>query len=243
MSLIECRDLTLAYENRTVIENLSFTVESGDFLCIIGENGSGKTTLLSTLLGLHKQQKGKVLFGEGLKARQIGYLPQQKESQRDFPASVYEVALSGCLNSIGFRPFFGKAAKERTLKALSDLGIANLADRCYRDLSGGQQQRVLLARALCATQKLLILDEPTTGLDPIAAKEMYAILKRLNESGIAIVMVSHDIREAVSLSKHILHLHRDSVFFGDTCCYLECDSCKKLLAREDEKAEKEGKES
>ncbi len=233
MSLIECKNLTVSYENRTVLDNLSFAVEEGDYLSIIGENGSGKTTLLSVLLGLKKVQSGEILFQNGLRPDRIGYLPQQKEAQKDFPASVYEVVLSGCLNRRGLRPFYSKAEKKRALDAMEKLGISELKDRCYRLLSGGQQQRTLLARALCATGKLLVLDEPVTGLDPVAASELYRILGELNEQGIAIVTVTHDIREAVKLSKHILHLHRDSVFFGDTCCYLECEDCRRLLEEEE----------
>ena len=229
MSLITCRSVTLAYENRTVVENLSFTVEAGDFLCIIGENGSGKTTLMKTLLHLQEPVAGRILLGDGLKANEIGYLPQQTLVQRDFPASVREVVSTGCIGTLGFLPFSKKKTTEKAEEAMRSLDILPLADRCYRDLSGGQQQRVLLARALCATEKLLILDEPTTGLDAVAAAEMYGILRRLNEKGTAIVMVSRDIRESVALSKHILHLHERSTFFGETEHYLECDTCKKLM--------------
>jgi len=240
LALIECNSLTVSYENRTVLDNLSFSVEKGDYLSVIGENGSGKTTLLSVLLGLKKPQKGEILFGDGLRPDRIGYLPQQKAVQKDFPASVYEVVLSGCLNKRGLRPFYSGEEKKKALAVMEQLGITNLKDSCYRQLSGGQQQRTLLARALCAASELLILDEPTTGLDPVATAELYRLIDEVNQKGTAIVMVTHDIREAVGHSKHVLHLHRDSIFFGNTCCYLECEDCRRLLAEEDEN--RQGKE-
>ena len=198
MALIQCKDISIAYEGQTVVSNLSFQIQQGEYLCIVGENGSGKSTVVKSLLGLKSPTKGTIILGDGLKQNEIGYLPQQTDIQRDFPASVYEVVLSGRLNSRGFFPFYTAEDKSQAEKMMKMLGIEDLKRSCYRDLSGGQKQRVLLARALCATKKLLLLDEPVTGLDPIVTAEMYQLIKKINkESGIAVVMVSHDIESAV----------------------------------------------
>lgn len=215
MSQIICRDLSLGYEKRAVAEHINFTVNKGDYLCVLGENGSGKSTLIKTLLGLTKPLSGEIAFGDRLSAKEIGYLPQQTLTQRDFPASVWEIVLSGCLNRSGFRPFYSKLEKEIAQENIELLGISNLAGKCYRELSGGQQQRVLLARALCATRKMLLLDEPVAGLDPMATAEMYEVIDTLNKKhGITIIMVSHDILAAVPYASHILHLSNQPLFFG-----------------------------
>lgn len=166
MALLTAQNLSLGYDSNVLIENINFTVNPGDYLCIVGENGAGKTTLIKTLLNLREQLSGQILIGDGLKKNEIGYLPQQTELQKDFPASVKEIVLSGCQGRCGFRPFYNKEEKELVKINMDRMGITDLADRCYRELSGGQQQRVLLARALCATKKLLLLDEPVAGLDP-----------------------------------------------------------------------------
>lgn len=234
MALITCRDLTLAYENHTVLEGLSFAVDSGDYLCVIGENGSGKTTLMKALLGLKAATGGSVTYGDGLRRNEIGYLPQQTGVQRDFPASVYEVVLSGFLNRRGLRPFYNRAEKQKALDNMARLNITGLRRACYRELSGGQQQRVLLARALCATQKLLLLDEPVTGLDPAATAELYELIDHLNrEHGITVIMISHDVEAALRHATHILHLHKELNFFGRTEDYVECAICRRDLARTD----------
>ena len=217
MALITCKHLDLGYENTRVVEDLSFTVEQGDYLCIVGENGSGKSTLMKTLLGLRSPLSGQIVFGDGLHKNEIGYLPQQTDVQKDFPASVYEVVRSGRLNSRGFHPFYTAADRKAAVEKMDLLGIRDLARQCFRDLSGGQKQRVLLARALCATKSLLLLDEPVTGLDPIVTGEFYQLIRRINrESGIAVVMVSHDIESAVKDASHILHLQETALFFGTT---------------------------
>lgn len=177
---IECQNLTVGYDGRAILKDINFTVNRGDYLCIIGENGAGKTTLLRTLLGLQPPVSGKILFGDGLERKGCGYLPQQTVIQRDFPASVSEIVLSGCQNRCGLWPFYRKEEKEYAHKMLEKLGIAHLADKCYRELSGGQQQRTLLARALCATQEMLFLDEPVSGLDPAATEEMYRLIEQIN---------------------------------------------------------------
>ena len=217
MALIKCENVSIGYEGQTVVKDLDFQIDPGDYLCIVGENGSGKSTLVRSLLGLKNVEKGQIIYGDGLKQTEIGYLPQQTDVQKDFPASVYEVVRSGRLNSRGFHPFYtavdGKAAVEK----MDLLGIRDLARQCFRDLSGGQKQRVLLARALCATKSLLLLDEPVTGLDPIVTGEFYQLIRRINrESGIAVVMVSHDIESAVKDASHILHLQETALFFGTT---------------------------
>lgn len=220
MAQLKCEDLTLGYEGQEILSHLSFSVEKGDYLCIIGENGSGKTTLMKTILGLRKPMKGSVVTGDGLSRREIGYLPQQSAIQRDFPASVREIVLSGFQGQCGLRPFYNREEKRQADKNMALMGIADMKKRCYRELSGGQQQRVLLARALCATQKMLLLDEPVAGLDPKVTQEMYALIDRLNkEFGITVVMISHDLRAALQFADKILHIG-DKLFFGTREEYL-----------------------
>ena len=230
MALLRCTDLSFAYDGKTVVEGVNFEIEPGDYLCIVGENGSGKSTLMRGLLGLKKPSAGTIEFGGGLRRTEIGYLPQQSAAQRDFPASVYEVVLSGCLNSLGRRAHYGSAERERAELNLERMGIEELKNESYQALSGGQQQRVLLARALCATKKLLLLDEPVTGLDPIAAQEMYNLVKLVNLcDGIAVIMVSHDIHEAVRYATKILHLGHKQLFFGTAAEYKTCPLARRFL--------------
>ncbi len=229
MSLISCKNVSLSYENISVIENLNFHVNAGDYLCIVGENGSGKSTLIKSVLGLKDTASGHLHMGDGLTSKEIGYLPQQTTSQRDFPANVYEVVLSGCVSRKRMRFFFTKKEKSVALANMDKLDILNLKNKCYRELSGGQQQRVLLARALCAGKKLLLLDEPVTGLDPIVTMELYNVIRKINkELGITIIMVSHDLHAAVANADHILHLSKSNSFFGTTEEYLMSDIYKKF---------------
>ena len=224
MPQISCRDLTLGYERRPVAEHLNFTVDAGDYLCVVGENGTGKSTLLRTLLRLQPPMSGAIEFGDGMCSCQVGYLPQQTAVQKDFPASVREVVLSGCLNHCTHRPFFSRGDRKIAEKNMQRLGIESLSRRCFRELSGGQQQRVLLARALCSAHKMLVLDEPVAGLDPIAAREMYEVIGDLNaRDGLTILMVSHDTAAAVRYATHILHLNHDAYFFGTTQAYLDSE--------------------
>ena len=214
-----CEGLSLGYDNTLLLRDLSFTVREGDYLCVVGENGSGKSTLMRTLLHLQPPLAGRVTLEGGLKASEIGYLPQQTDIQRDFPASVREIVLSGCQARLGARPFYGREEKKLADESMEKLGIAPLARRCYRELSGGQQQRVLLARALCATRKLLLLDEPVSGLDPRATAEMYELIEGLNREGITIIMISHDMHYALRRASHILQIGRDW-FYGSKADYL-----------------------
>ncbi|MBQ1251579.1 MAG: ABC transporter ATP-binding protein [Firmicutes bacterium] len=233
MALITCEDVTFSYEGNDVINHVSFTVEQGDYLCIVGENGSGKSTLMKGLLGLKQQKRGTITFGEGLSRKDIGYLPQQTPIQKDFPAGVLEVVLSGCLNQRGFHPFYRKEQKAKAMASLEALHIEDLKDRCYRELSGGQQQRVLLARALCAADRLLLLDEPVTGLDPLVTEEFYDLIDKINhEMGMTVIMVSHDLHFALRSADHILHLSQDTVFFGNLDSYLHSDCAEHFLGRE-----------
>ena len=222
MSLLKCENLSFAYDGVTVVSNLNFSVEEGDYLCIIGENGAGKSTLIKGLLRLKRPSAGRVEMGEGLKATEIGYLPQQTQIQKDFPASVREVVMSGCLNRMGLRPFYSRVEKERARKNMEALEIADLQNQCYRDLSGGQQQRVLLARAMCAAHKLILLDEPVSGLDPVATRSLYAQIAHINEAtGLTVIMVSHDIDASLRYASHILHLGQEGqLFFGTQKEYL-----------------------
>ena len=218
--LLDCRDAALGYEGKPVWEHLSFQVHSGDYVCIVGENGSGKSTLVKSLLGLLKPLSGEIVRSPSLRSGAIGYLPQQTKAQKDFPATVTEVVRSGFLSSRGMRFFYTPKENSTALMHMGKLGVLELKDRCYRELSGGQQQRVLLARALCATQKMLLLDEPVSGLDPKVTAEMYALIQKLNyEDGITVVMISHDLNAALQYASHILHIG-DTAFFGTKAAYL-----------------------
>jgi zinc transport system ATP-binding protein len=219
MALITCKNLSLGYDGKTVASNLSFSVHAGDYFCIVGENGAGKSTLMKTLLRLQSPLAGTIEAGDGLQWNEIGYLPQQSIVQRDFPASVEEIVLSGCQNRCGLRPFYNREEKELARLNIERMGLVHLRRRCYRELSGGQQQRVLLARALCATRKLLLLDEPVAGLDPKVTAEMYRLIAELNEKdGITILMISHDITAAMKYASHILHVGTHA-FFGTKEAY------------------------
>ena len=230
MAILECEDLSFGYDGETVLEGVNFALSAGDYLCVVGENGSGKSTLIKGLLGFKAPDRGSIRFGDGLLSTEIGYLPQQTQIQRDFPASVREVVLSGCLNSLGRRLHYNADDRQRAAMNLERMGIEDLADKSYHELSGGQQQRVLLARALCATKKLLLLDEPVTGLDPIATGEMYNLIKLVNLcDGITVIMVSHDIHAAVRYATHILHLGHEQLFFGSSAAYRESSLARRFL--------------
>ena len=206
MELVRCTDLAVGYDGRAVCSGIDFAVCAGDLLCIVGANGAGKSTLLATMLGLLRPVAGTVEFADGIGAGDIGYLPQQTDVQRDFPATVGEVVLSGCLPSLGARPFYLRAERGRAAENMGRCGVADLEKRSYRELSGGQRQRVLLARSLCAAGRILFLDEPVAGLDPDAARRMYSTIDELASGGLTIVMVTHDVGEALSHATHVLHL-------------------------------------
>ena len=215
MALITLKDVTIAFEGVPAVEHVSYQVNRGDYMVIIGENGSGKSTLMRAMLGLVHPCAGTVRYGDGLKRNQIGYLPQQTAVQRDFPASVEEVVLSGCINQLGSRFFYGKNLQRKAHEKMALLDIENLSEKPYRTLSGGQQQRVLLARALCATDALLLLDEPVTGLDPGSTQELYGLIRRLNrEHGVSIVMVSHDLHGSMADANKVLVVDRGVSFCG-----------------------------
>lgn len=231
MAMINVSGVSLGYEGKAIVSDLNFSVNRGDYLCIVGENGSGKSTLMKTLLGRKSVVAGKIEFSDGLKQNEIGYLPQQTEVQRDFPASVREIVLSGCINGCGMRPLYSKAQKEAAAANMEKLGISDLAGRCYRELSGGQQQRVLLARALCATKSLLVLDEPVAGLDPVVTQELYRLISDINKEGITVIMVSHDIAAAVEYATHILHISHKPLFFGSKDEYTASDIYRRFISR------------
>ncbi|MCR5234858.1 MAG: metal ABC transporter ATP-binding protein [Lachnospiraceae bacterium] len=226
MAYITCRDLELGYDGEAVTGNINFDVCGGDYLCIIGENGAGKSTLMKALMNLNRPMSGEITFGDGIERNEIGYLPQNKDFQRDFPASVEEIVISGCLSKCGLRPFYNRAEKKMAEDNMKQMDVYDLRKRCYRELSGGQQQRVLLARALCAAGKLLLLDEPVTGLDYKVTCEFYAMLGELNRNGMTIVMVSHDLDEAMAHANKILQIGREQIFFGDKDDYLLSESWK-----------------
>ena len=217
--MLQAINICKSFGETGVLKGVSMRVSRGEVVAIIGRSGSGKSTLMRTILGLQPPISGEVILGEGLKQTEIGYLPQQTHVQRDFPASVREIVLSGCQGRLGLRPFYGAEEKSRAAEAMERLGIAELERRCYRELSGGQQQRVLLARALCATEKLLLLDEPVAGLDPIATEEMYRQIEALNKEGTTIIMISHDMHYALGHASHILQIGSDW-FYGSKADYL-----------------------
>ena len=228
MALLTVKDLSIGYDGQVILSGLNFAVNAGDYLCIVGENGAGKTTLMRTLLHLQEPLCGEILTGDGLAAGEIGYLPQQTAVQKDFPASVREIVLSGCRGRCGIKPFYGRKEKLLAEENMARMGIGELAGRCYRELSGGQQQRVLLARALCAAKKLLLLDEPVSGLDPKVTAEMYGLIEGLRRDGMAIIMISHDLSAAVRYASHILHIGRQ-LFYGTTEAYKVSETGKYFL--------------
>ncbi|MBE5910300.1 metal ABC transporter ATP-binding protein [Pseudobutyrivibrio sp.] len=207
MAILTAKELSVGYEGSSVLNGINFEINAGDYFCIVGENGSGKTTLMKTILGLQTPISGEFNFSEGLLKNEIGYLPQQSDVQRDFPASVFEIVLSGCQNGLGKKFFYSKEQKELALQNIKRMGIAQLKNRCYRELSGGQQQRVLLARALCATKRVLLLDEPVAGLDPQVTAEMYELIKQLNDDGLTIIMISHDIDNITNYATKIFNVN------------------------------------
>ena len=228
--LIKCNNISLSYDGVDVLKDISFSIYDDDYLCIVGENGSGKSTLIKCLLGIKKADKGEIIMNSGLKHSDIGYLPQQTSIQKGFPATVEEVVISGCLSSRGYRPFYSKKEKQTAEMNMRRLGILDLRKRCYRELSGGQQQRALLARALCAAKKLILLDEPVTGLDPVAINELYNLIGELNQSDkITIIMVSHDIQNLLRNTKHVLHLNESSAYYGSVNDYLKSEIGSKFI--------------
>lgn len=232
MAQLRCENISVGYEDGIVVSDVSFELNRGDYVCIVGENGAGKSSLLKGILGLAKVQSGKIEYGDGIGRSDVGYLPQQKDYQKNFPATVKEVVMSGFLNKMGLRPYYNKAEKKKAMDILSDFGMADYVKAPFGSLSGGQKQRVLLARALCATDKLLLLDEPTTGLDPVATEELYELLKRLNrEKKTTILMVSHDLNKAVSDAGLILHVNKRSGcgYFGPADKYLDSDAARHFL--------------
>lgn len=229
--MLRCENVAVSYEGTRAVEDVSFSIIKGDYLCIVGENGSGKSSLMKAVLGLIAPSGGSIHF-DGVKQNEIGYLPQQTVVQKDFPASVFEVVLSGCLGRQGLISLYSRKDKALAQANLDRLGITDLAKQSYRALSGGQQQRVLLARALCATDKLIVLDEPVNGLDPVMTAEMYTLLKQLNDDGVTIAMISHDLPSAVRYGSKILHLRTKPVFFGVTQDYVQTDVYSRMAGGE-----------
>ena len=232
MALITCHDLALGYDSNAILEHLNFAVNAGDYLCVVGENGSGKSTLMRTMLGLQKPLGGRIEFGDGMRQDEIGYLPQQTAIQKDFPATVWEIVLSGCQAHVGRRAFYNRAEKALAERNLERMDLTAYRKRCYRELSGGQQQRVLLARALCATKKLMLLDEPVAGLDPKVTAEMYALIERLNRESVTIIMISHDIAAALRYATHIMHVGGEHTFFGTVDGYRASTMGSRFIAPE-----------
>ena len=232
MPQIICENASLGYDGKPIVTGLNFTVNAGDYLCIVGENGSGKSTLMNTILNLTPPLAGSIRM-EGLHPTQIGYLPQQTQVQRDFPASVQEIVRSGFQGQCGLRPFYTREEKAAAARNLERLGMSGYARHCYRELSGGQQQRVLLARALCATRKCLLLDEPVSGLDPKASAQMYEMIEQLHQEGITVIMISHDLDAVLDYATHVLHIGK-TLFFGTKAEYLHSGIERSFLPDEEE---------
>jgi zinc transport system ATP-binding protein len=232
-ALFTCRDLSFEWEGITVVQGLNFEVQDGDYLCITGENGSGKSTLIQGLLGIKQPERGSIIRNGDLKSCSTGYLPQRRSFMNFFPAGVYEVVLSGRIGRLGIRPFYSHSDKHAAEKNLERLGIAALRNQCYGELSGGQQQRVLLARAFCAAEQLLVLDEPSAGLDPVVSAEMYGMVEEFNrEKGLTVIMVSHDIEKAIGAASHILHLGNRQLFYGTADEFRNSETGKKFMGKE-----------
>ncbi len=229
MSYITAKNLSIGYDDGIISKGLDFTVNPGEYLCVVGENGTGKSTLMKTLLRLIKPRGGSLIYDSRLQSGEIGYLPQQSSIQRDFPASVWEIVLSGNMSNFSHHFFYGKKQKENAIENMKRLEILDLKNKSFAHLSGGQRQRVLLARALCASTKLLILDEPVTGLDPKVTQELYHLLSRLNQEGLTIIMVSHDVDMALSYASHILHVGKSQLYFGPACDYKKSQAAKIFL--------------
>jgi zinc transport system ATP-binding protein len=231
-TIFECHNLCYAYDEKTVLSGLDFSVAETDYICIAGENGAGKSTLVKGMLGLLKPVSGSFEISRELSGG-TGYMPQQTAAQKNFPAGVSEVVLSGFVGGKKILPFHTASDKKTARLNMEKLGIADLASCCFGELSGGQQRRVLLARSLCAAKKLLVLDEPTAGLDPLAAQELYTLLEKINrEMKITIIMVSHDILSAVKYANKILHLWQKQLFFGSTDDYINSDVGKMFLGKQ-----------
>jgi len=212
--LLNVKKLCLSYDGKKILSDVSFCVKKGDFLVIFGENGSGKSSLIKAVLGLKQAKSGSIEYC-GINKHEIGYLPQASAVQHDFPASVYEVVLSGCLNKTGLRPFYTKKEKQLADENMKLLNIYDKKNEPFGNLSGGQKQRTLLARALCSAGKMILLDEPVTGLDPAAAADFYEMIDKINKSGIAVIMVSHDVHAALSIASHVLNIgNHGTLFYG-----------------------------
>ena len=228
MQLLKCENIHMNYDSTKAVNGVSFSVDEGDFLCIVGENGAGKSTLLKGILGLKKISEGRVIFN-GIKKSEIGYLPQRTQVQKDFPAAVKEVVLSGRIGRRG-KLFYSAEDRQIAAENMETMKISDIRNKSFNELSGGQQQRVLLARALCATDRLLLLDEPTAGLDPFVTEDMYRLIEHLNsEHGVTVIMVTHDIKSAVKYANKILCMEHDSDFFGTTQEYLDTPAAKRIL--------------
>ena len=226
MILIDCQNLSLGYDGQTIVHHLNFSVEAGDFLLIAGENGSGKSTLLKGLLRLISPMEGTIRFGSDYTQSQCGYLSQQAAAKQDFPAGVLEIVLSGNLGKKSFLPFYSQAERRTAEEKMRLLEITELKESCFRELSGGQQRRVLLARSLCAAEKVLVLDEPFAGLDPLISAELNRLLEKINkETGMTIIMVSHEI-EAAKCATKVLHLRKQQLFFGSLEEYRKTETGK-----------------
>lgn len=222
MPLIEFKDLCIGYEHKVIIKNINLEINDGEYVCVFGDNGVGKTTFLKTILGLIPPLSGSIIIEDTFNKKEVGYLPQRMQLKPEFPASCFEIVLSGCVNRLKIWPFYRKSHRDLAIEKMKLLGVANLKDKPFRVLSGGQQQRILLARALCATDRLLILDEPFTGLDYHAAKSLYDLLEKINKQlNVTIIVVSHFMEDILAYSTKVVHLSKEEVFCGTPEQYVQ----------------------
>lgn len=219
-TLIDVQNLCASYEGRQVLEDVNFSVRQGQWLCIVGENGGGKSTLIRCLLGVVQPTAGNIVYGDGVAPSSIGYLPQQTDCRPDFPSTVREIVRGGLMSRKRAFVFLSRREKQRADEAMETLGITDLAGRKFADLSGGQKQRVLLARTLCASNGLLILDEPATGLDAAAASELLRTVRHIHSMGTTVILSANDAQTAIQYATHMLQLHGKVVFSGTSQQYL-----------------------
>ncbi len=212
MNIIECKKLSLGYSGSVYVKDVSFALEKGRYLCIIGENGSGKSTLLKGILGLLPPLKGSVELS--IKRSELGYLPQLTQTRRDFPATAAEVVLSGLAATSGMTPFYKRSERALALACMEKTGTENLFRRRFGELSEGQKRRVLLSRALISGRKLLVLDEPVAGLDPEHALELYKIIENLKSEKMTMLIVTHDLDAARNADMLLCLNAGETVYYG-----------------------------
>ncbi len=214
MEILSASHVSINYGAVVAVDDATFGVNEGDYFCIAGSNGSGKSTLLKGIIGLAPIKNGHLHVN--LPKEQISYLSQTNRADRDFPATVWEIILSGTQKSGKKIPFYTKDDKQRAEESMIKLGMEKFKNTRIGNLSGGQQQRALLARALCKSPKLLLLDEPFAGLDSAISEELYELYKNLNKNGVTIIMASHDYQAIGNFASRVMLMNNSHVDFVGT---------------------------